>query len=251
MKVIELQRQFSSAVTFTLWQFAWNQHFSLQLYPLIFSGLFFTLSVFNGVFKGLTETLKQLRLRMTCLYHKAQPCTLLLYSPTVFLSVHFSPSLSPTLSIQNRKWYVGQSTYAEMSTGNRERSQKRTHIGKKMYKWEVFHPWLVSAWKLLWFPSLTHTHTQTYICIYTVTVILNLRTCAVSQIFPMQTTSSAWQSFLAGVQPNRLCLFYKNGWNRVEKGPLKTFWWNGRKKSNCQDSSTCVFLFNDSSCMNT
>lgn len=77
---------------------------------------------------------------MTCLYHKAQPCTPLLYSPTVFLSVHFSPSLSPTLSIQNRKWYVGQSTYAEMSTGNRERSQKRTHIGKKMYKWEVFHP---------------------------------------------------------------------------------------------------------------
>lgn len=166
MKVIELQRQFSSAVTFTLWQLAWNQHFSLQLYPLIFSGLFFTLSVFNGVFKGLTETLKQLRLRMTCLYHKAQPCTLLLYSPTVFLSVHFSPSLSPTLSIQNRKWYVGQSTYAEMSTGNQERSQKHTHIGKKMYKWEVFHPWLVSAWKLLWFPSLTHTHTDIHMYIY-------------------------------------------------------------------------------------
>lgn len=164
MKVIELQRQFSSAVTFTLWQFAWNQHFSLQLYH---SSIFSHSQSFNGVFKGLTETLKQLRLRMTCLYHKAQPCTLLLYSPTVFLSVHFSPSLSPTLSIQNRKWYVGQSTYAEMSTGNGERSQKRTHIGKKMYKWEVFHPWHVSAWKLLWFPScLSHTQRDIHMHIY-------------------------------------------------------------------------------------
>lgn len=189
---------------------------------------------------------------MTCLYHKAQPCTLLLYSPTVFLSVHFSPTLSLPHSLYRTGSGMWVRAHMQRWAQGIESGPRNAHIGKKMYKWDVFHPWHVSAWKLLWFPScLSQTHTQTCICIYTVTVILNLSTCAVSQVFPMQTTSSAWQSFLASVQPNRLCLFYKNGWNRVEKGPLKTFWWNWRKKRNCQDSSTCVFLFSDSSCMNT
>lgn len=68
---------------------------------------------------------------MTCLYHKAQPCALLLYSPTVFLSVHFSPSLSLSHTLYTEQEVVCGSEHICRDKHRESRAFPEMHTHRK------------------------------------------------------------------------------------------------------------------------